>query len=501
MAEQIVAWRASGIGRRLLNGAMPNTVEEFRKTLPLTEYEDYADILLAQNSEMLPAEPVVWIKTTWEGGHRPIKLAPYSKEMLEVYKHSAIAIMILSGARKKGDCNLKAFDKVLYGGAPLPYATGLLPSLLNEEIQMNWLPDAHENTNLSFGERIKKGFNIAYKTGIDYLFGIGSVTNYITNRFSNESVSRSSKGSNPSVKIALKYLKAKYVSKRDGRPIIPADIFKIKGFISVGTDSRCYKQKLALAWGRMPIEIAAGTESTCIATEDHNCNGMVFFPDACFYEFIPESEMLRSLENKDYIPKTCLMNEVSENKSYELVISVLKGGAFARYRIGDVYRCTMGSHDGSLPRFTFIDRTPNIIDIAGFTRITEKTITEIIARSKLNIDSWIARKEFTNCNTPFLHMYIEIPPYAQIEDSVYVSVLTDHLSLYFKNFDSDFDDLKKLLEMDPLKLTVLKHNTIKKYESKVGYKMPRINPPDVDIIAMQRQALIDDTAPREVLIR
>ena len=58
---------------------LDRTVEEFRRAVPLTTFEDYADVLLQKRSEMLPAEPVVWIQTTWEGGKHPIKLAPYTR--------------------------------------------------------------------------------------------------------------------------------------------------------------------------------------------------------------------------------------------------------------------------------------------------------------------------------------------------------------------------------------------------------------------------------------
>ena len=60
--------------------------------------------------------------------------------------------------------------------------------------------------------------------------------------------------------------------------------------------------------------------------------------------------------------------------SYELVISVLKGGAFMRYRVGDMYQCIdLKNKDENikLPRFKYLDRVPNVIDIGGFTRITE----------------------------------------------------------------------------------------------------------------------------------
>ena len=39
--------------------------------VPLTTYDDYADILLAKQPDMLPGNPVIWIQTTWEGGKAP----------------------------------------------------------------------------------------------------------------------------------------------------------------------------------------------------------------------------------------------------------------------------------------------------------------------------------------------------------------------------------------------------------------------------------------------
>ena len=45
------------------------------------------------------------------------------------------------------------------------------------------------------------------------------------------------------------------------------------------------------------------------------------------------------IEGSTFTPPTYLMDEVVPGEKYELVITVLKGGAFARYRVGDMYRC------------------------------------------------------------------------------------------------------------------------------------------------------------------
>ena len=84
-----------------------------------------------------------------------------------------------------------------------------------------------------------------------------------------------------------------------------------------GTDNACYKDDLEELWGIRPMEIFAGTEPTCIGTETWSRNGLYFFPDACFYEFIPSDEMEKNLADSSYQPRTVLINEVEEGMSYE----------------------------------------------------------------------------------------------------------------------------------------------------------------------------------------
>lgn len=96
MLEQIRKWRASGIGKTILKGRNPETIEEFRKMVPLTSYEDYADSLSLKDKSILPDDPVVWIQTTWEGGRHTIKLAPYTRSMLETYQNNMLGCLMLS---------------------------------------------------------------------------------------------------------------------------------------------------------------------------------------------------------------------------------------------------------------------------------------------------------------------------------------------------------------------------------------------------------------------
>lgn len=487
MQEQIDLWSQSGIGRSILGRRKPQTVTEFRRRAPLTTFSNYAECLLKKDASILPSEPVIWIQTTWEGGKNPVKLAPYSRSMLDTYKSNCIASLLLCTSTKRGQFSVRPGDKTLYGFAPLPFVTGLFPVSLSEEIDLKYLPSLKEGNALSFGERNKVGLSLGLKQGIDLFFGLSSVISYITENFSGGGSSSGGKSIlSMSPKTIFRYLKASSRTKQSGEPIRPKDIFKLKGLVCAGTDTESYKPFLEENWGIRPMEIAAGTEPTIIGTETWQRNGLVFFPDACFYEFIPESEMIKNIDDPDYTPNTVLMNEIQVNRNYELVISVLKGGAFMRYRVGDVYRCVAMQDKASgvmLPHLSFVDRVPTVIDIAGFTRITENTISDVIRLSGMSISDWIASKEYSPDQRPYLHMYIEMDPGSFQSEAVSKSIITDQLSIYFKYFDTDYNDLKRLLGVEPLVITFLRSGTIERYR-RTGRSIRRINPPSSQVIEL-----------------
>jgi hypothetical protein len=492
MLEQISLWSNCDLGKQFLKGRKPKTIDEYREVVPLTTYGDYADILLQKKDDMLPDSAVLWIQTTWEGGKQPIKVAPYTKCMLDTYQNNMIACLMLSTSNEKGKFDVSVKDKILYGLAPLPYATGLFPLLLNEEIGIEFLPSVKEAQKMSFSERNKLGFKMGLQKNIDYFFGLGSVTYFISRSLSSmgKSSSKSNRISsifNYSLPMLGKMLLAKYRCKRENRDLQPKDLFKLKGFMVAGTDNNCYKDDLEELWGIRPMEIFAGTEPTCIGTETWTRNGMYFFPDACFYEFIPEEEMNKGIDDPDYQPKTYLMDEVIPGEKYELVISVLKGGSFMRYRVGDVYRC-MGLENSEdqtrIPRFKYIDRVPNVIDIAGFTRITEHSIKSVLDLSGLDVQEWTAVKEYNQENRPLLHIYIEMKAESIASRGLSKEILKEHLTVYFKYVDHDYKDLKRILGMDPLKISILKCGTFENYKRISGQKIRHINPSSYQIMEL-----------------
>lgn len=481
MEEQISLWSNSTIGKTILKGKTPGNIEEFREMVPLTDYEDYADILLRKDGDSLPGNPVIWIQTTWEGGKHPIKVAPYTRSMLDTFRNNVVACLLLATSQEKGKFSYEEGDKMLYGLAPIPYATGLLPLLLGEETDIRFLPEVKEAVNMSFSQRNKLGFKLALQKDVELFFGLGSVAYAVS-----QSLASSGAGSKDLASLLkcdphmlYRMAKAKRLSKKENHPIRPKDLFGLKGFMVAGTDNRCYKDELEELWGIRPMEIFAGTEPSLIGTESWTRKGMYFFPDSCFYEFITEADMEKNEEDPSFVPHTLLMDEVVPGEIYELVLTVLKGGAFARYRCGDMYRCVGLSNreDGTrIPRFEYIDRVPSIIDIAGFTRISENGITSAIRLSGLPVHNWAAAKEFNENNRPFLHMYVEVEKGALAERAVSSEILKEILSTYFKYIDQDYRDLKKILGMDPLVVTILKCGSFGAYSEKYGKTLRHMNP-------------------------
>ncbi len=374
-------------------------------------------------------------------------------------------------------------DHLLNVLAPLPYVTGLIPLLLHNEIDIELMPSARNVSKMPLLESSDLGFKLGMKKGVELFFGVGSVLSFVSRNASKKGGSLGKlveKDRVPvSPEMALRQMLALYRCRKEHRELLPKDLFQLRGFMYVGTDAHCFKEELEKMWGIAPMEIFGGTELTCVGCETWSRDGICFFPDACFYEFIPEHELNRDRSEPAYQPQTVLWDEVQPDVVYELVVTVFKGGAFARYRTGDLFRCmSIGGKAGNdgTPRFEFIDRVPQIIDIAGFSRITENSINQAVELSGLPIKQWTAKKEFTEDNRPYMHLYVELQREGLAGNVVSSRVLQDQLSIHFRYFDQDYEGVKKILGMDPLKITLLKCGTFAGYEQQYGGPIFAMNP-------------------------
>ena len=94
--EQLELLANCEMGRKVMAGAQPKTLAEFREQVPLTTYSDYAPYLQEQRKEALPAKPLLWQRTSGIWGEHECKWVPMSERMYQEMGSALFAVLILA---------------------------------------------------------------------------------------------------------------------------------------------------------------------------------------------------------------------------------------------------------------------------------------------------------------------------------------------------------------------------------------------------------------------
>jgi phenylacetate-coenzyme A ligase PaaK-like adenylate-forming protein len=295
--------------------------------------------------------------------------------------------------------------------------------------------------------------------------------------------------------MLLRLLKAVTKSKLAGRPILPRDIWSLKAVIAGGTDNAIYREKIKYLWGRYPMDMYGSTESNMIATQTWDYDAMTFLPHINFLEFMPEKECNNWLMDKTYQADLLTLDKVQAGETYAMVITNFLGGAFVRYFIGDAIRIKSLRNERchiNLPQMEFDSRIDGIIDIAGFTRLTEKVVWQAIENSGLVYQDWSIRKEVVE-EKPLLHLYLEPKQGTELTEDQTAASIHEQL----KKLDSDYASLEAMISLKPLKVTVLHHGAFQAYISKqraAGADLAHLKPPHVNPTEAQIAKLLTPLA-------
>jgi len=252
-------------------------------------------------------------------------------------------------------------------------------------------------------------------------------------------------------------------SKLARRPMLPKDVWSLKGIVGGGTDSSIYREKVKDMWGRYPLELYGCTENIIMAMQTWDYQGMTFNPYLSFLEFIPLGEYFKWLVSPGYNkPRAFTLDEVEPGQSYVLAITNFHGGPFVRYVLGDMIKITSLRNeiaDINIPQMVFEKRIDGLIDIAGFARLTERMISQAVEDSGLVYQNLTAQKEVDG-EKPVLHIYLELK-----EDGIGKSEeqVTAAIHERLCELDSNYADLETLLGLKPLKVTLLSGDAFKKH--------------------------------------
>jgi len=478
LLEQLALVGASKIGQVFFGDNIPTSIEDFRRNVPLTTYDDYENLLVDRNEDILPVRPMAWMRTSGRTSGRGPKWVPMTKPFYDRLADAVVGSMIMSSCSHPGDVKLQQNDKCLLATAPPPYFTAYITRSADDQLDIKFLPPLDEGEQLDFGLRVATGFRLAMREGLDFFYGLSSVLARMGAQF--ESTSSSSprlslEHLNPFVLFRL--IRAVIKSRLRNQALLPRDIWKLKGIMTGGTDTDVYRDKIEHYWGIKPLEGYACTEGGTMCMQSWNFKGMTFFPDSCFLEFIPLDDILENEKNPDHPLSTVLYNELDLG-IYELVMTNFHGGIFVRYRIGDMFE-VVALEDKEigckLPQVRFYSRIKDIIDIGGFARFSEKEIWHAIEDSQIIYHDWIARKEVIN-KEPILHIYIELQPGGSINLEDAKSLIDKHLTIRV----SEYNDLKTMLKYDALRVSLLKQGSFAAYmdaQVKAGADLAHIKPP------------------------
>ncbi len=508
LLEQIELLKNSELGRKVMRGAMPTTVEEFRGQVPLTTYTDYCPELIERREDVLPAKVIGWARTSGTSEKSYVKWVPFSVGFVRELGRVLAAEIIFSGCNSKGDLSgFKEHLRVLHTLGPPEYGTGFLGELGKETIGCDSLPSHGEE--LPFEQCIKLGFEEALYRGLDGFAGLASALVY-----AGEQIKRQS--GNISIRFLLAHPRALFrvtrglvKSKLARRPLLPKDLWTVRGIVCGGSDAAIFKKRVEELWGRRPLEHYASCEGGHFAIQTWDYEGMTFIPNLNFFEFIPEREWFKWQLDHSYQPKTILLDEVKAGENYEIVLSNFHGGAFVRYRIGDIVRITSLRNERlniDIPQMVFYSRADDRIDISGFGRLTEKLIWEAIESSGIPYKYWTARKEAIG-DRAILHLYLELQDnYVASEEAVAATVygeLRKLDSVYHYNQYSAYGAPETVLGLKPIKVTFLPQGAFARYISQrqaegadLGtIKPPHVNPSDKVLSQLGAPRVVVEAAP------
>ena len=492
LLEQIELLKRCEHGRKVMGGAIPRTVDEFRELVPITTYEDYVPFLPERREDVLPEKPLLWQHTAGVrcySGEYQFKWVPVTEKTYRELGDTCLAMLLFASCRERGDVVLEEHNKFLYGLAPPPYASGSWGRRAAEEGIFDFLPPIEEAERMNFEERIQRAFEIGLSENIDYIMAMSSVLVAVGERFSRMVSLPTARHMLMRRRLPWRVLKAIAKSRLAGRPVLPKDLWSLKAVASTGTDATVYRERIKRMWGRYPLSIYGSTEAMIIATQLWDYDAMTFVPHTNFLEFVPEAQCRRWLAEPTYRPDVLTLDQVKAGENYGILVTNFYGGAFVRYFLGDVITISSLRNeklDVDIPQMVVHSRIDGVIDLVGMTRITEKTIWQAIENSGLPYKDWTVRKQLGENSS--LRVYVELKTGSNMSSSQAALAIHEEL----RKLDNFYGAQAELSDGLPLEVTLLPSGAFKAYMLKqraagadlAHLKPPHINPTDRDIVLL-----------------
>lgn len=485
LMEQIDLVAYSPLGRIIVGDRKPTSVEEFRQTVPLTTYQDYAPYIGDGQEDFLAGKPHYWVHTSHSKGS--YKRLPWSYEFHKVQLRNIIASLILASATRKGEVYLEPGCKVLAILPQKPFVSAHLAFGLVEQFSARSVLPLELGAKLPFRQKIDATLRNALTTDVDYIISMTGSFIPMERQFhrlmGNTRFSSLLFRTHP--KVSLRLLKNRlHRLFKHNRKLLPRDVWSVKGIVAWGTDSDAFRETTQEQWGKPLFQFYGSSEAGLMAMQDWRRDKMTFLPDSVFLEFIPEEDI-----NREEGISTVLIDELESGKVYEPVITSFYGMPLLRYRQGDlvkIFRRDDGEAGNRLPQLTFHNRADDIIDLIGIARINTQTMMEVLESCGIPVDHWAMRKEYEK-GKPVLRLYIEL------NDAVEAVDLEHRLHRQLKKVDQHYHEAVYTMAYNPVRVVPLPEGAFERYSRKC-----QNNGHDPDLLTLPHMN-ISGTAVRELL--
>jgi hypothetical protein len=477
LLDQIDKVWESTLGKKIIGATKPGSVEEFRRIVPLTTYEDYEPELPERREDALAFKPGLWCHSSGRMGQ--FKWMPHSSDFLERTNKACLSIITLSSANERGTINFAPGFRFLLLLPPAPYVSGALIDSLEGYLSFRAMPPRDSSAKMPFPQRVSAGFQQALREGVDVITAIASVLVKMGEQFEDQANKTRLSASMLYPAVVSRLIRGRLRARREHRPMLPRDLWPSKAIITAGMDTGIYKDAIKRYWGAEPYEFYSCAETMMLAIQGWNKKGMYFLPDIAFFEFIPEAEAKILEDDPGYQARTVLLDEVQEGQLYEVVITHLYGMPLLRYRMKDLIRFTGLQDDETgvkLPHMQFQRRVGETIDLAALARLDERTLWQALSGTGVRYAEWAAVKEYDG-DQAFLRLYIEL------KDPVTEERLAKMMDEQLKKIDVDYRDLESYLSLQPVRVTSLPRGTFDRYmerQRQAGADPARLKPSHVN---------------------
>lgn len=383
-----------------------HTIEDYKKMVPFSSYDDYAPYIdrMVKNGEknLLTSYPVVQYAETSGSVGVPKKIPVTDRSMRIYTKYTITRVTALANRYHKrkdghglpcgrGFNQLEIVDRTLDDGTPLGNISGsaaksykkLFPYYLTSPIPVLY-PKGYMNivylkVFYALADRdMTFIFSVFMTNVVDMLVYIEQNWPMLCRDIENGTFDESIQMDDDVRQELLRQTKPDPVRAEELRrefekgfdtPIIPRIWPKMSFISTIGTGGfAAYTERMRKYSGDVPIDfsIYGASEGMFAACTDVEQPEFALLCDSCFFEFIPADAPEGTTE-------TLGIDQLEVGKDYEIVITNLSG--FYRYRIKDVVKVL--GYEGESPKITFAYRKSQLLDLAG-DKITEAMMDHTI---------------------------------------------------------------------------------------------------------------------------